>query len=210
MVKQSVLDTGCDDPDDISFVNVDEVYGFRVKIRNGGNSELVNQPVTFQFSPETKVILADLETCPEFGGGSPGVHIDNERSRVTVTFPFLNVGDAAIVSIQTLYSSDLSCKVIAAGPGLYSFDMATRRAVATVVVETLVMLGLGAPGGILLALAGADVVSGRARDVVQTLGTLLVVAAVFTLPLIIPAAFEAAAARRRGRKAPRSGMLDER
>jgi len=153
LVKESVLDTGHDDPRDLAVVPVDEVFGFRIRIRNAGNGELVKQSVTFQFPPGAKVILADLEALPEFGGISPATDIDNSRSRVTVTLPFLNENQEAIVSIQTLYNQDLSCKVIAAAPGLYSFDMRRRRLVLLEVACGLVIALVTVPGLVLFGLS---------------------------------------------------------
>jgi len=168
-VKQSVLDTGWDDPDDTDFVDVDEVYGFRVRIRNAGNRHLVNpQPVTFRFPPGTKAIMADLECSPEFGGRAVGVDIDNSQSKVTVTFPFLNMRDEAIVSIQTLYNRDLSCKIIAAGPGLDSFDMGRRRAILGWTVFVALFVLAVASGGTLLGLAESGAVDESTAEAMRT------------------------------------------
>lgn len=185
MVKQSVLDRGYDDPENTDFVDVDELYGFWIRIMNCGNTELVEQPVSFQFSPQAKIILANLEMSPEFGDALPGIHIDNSRARVTVTLPFLNPGDGAIISIQTVYSEDLCCQVVAAGPGLRTFDVVRREDTLVMAYVAGMLAFLAVSGGILLGLGLAGLPSSSVGEWLQILGTAFLSTVVLTMALVL-------------------------
>lgn len=187
-----------EDPDEP--VPVDEVYGFRVRVRNCGNSVLDRQVVRLTFDEGTKVILANMETGPELGDERVDIAVTEEGRSVVATFPYLNPKATAVISVQTVYNSTRSCEVVAAGRGLDSFDMASHRSVTTAVVIGLFMLALLAAGGILLGLAGADAVPRNTRDAVNTVGVLSAFAGMMTLGLLIPATIVAVQARRSGRE----------
>jgi hypothetical protein len=139
------------------FVDIDELYGFRVRLRNRGNTVLENQPVAFRFDERARVILAELESGPEYHGRTTEVRVADSKTEATVTLPYLNPGQSAVMSIQTVLNPDLSCKVVAAAPGLSVFDMGRlRRALIAVVTGGLAALTMATVGTTLALAEWAD------------------------------------------------------
>lgn len=185
MVAESVLTPG---GDPTTFADVEEIYGFRVRIRNSGNVELTDQVATFQFPRATKIILADFETAPEFGAVQPQFEIDNEAARMSIRFPFLNPKDEALISIQSVRNPNLACKVGAVGPGLETFDMAERSRKTWRLILGGVVAALGVPGGISLGLSLSDAFSRETAGVLENVGVaLLFLAAMIGGPMVIAA-----------------------
>lgn len=200
VVRRSALEgRECDPEDADEPVAVDEVYGFRVRLRNCGNAVLDRQAVRLSFDEGTKVILANMESGPELGDERVDIAVTEGGRSVVAAFPYLNPKATAVISVQTVYNSSRSCQVVAAGPGLYSFDMYTRRSVTIAVVIGLLMLALVVPAGILIGLAATDAVSADTADAMLTVGVLLLMGGVMTLSLLIPATIEVVQARRSGR-----------
>lgn len=182
VVRRSALEGrpwGPDEPDEP--VPVEEVYGFRVRLRNCGNVVLHDQAVRVTFDQSTKVILANMESAPELGDERIDIAVTDEGRSVVATFPYLNPRATAIVSVQTVYNSTRFCRVVAAAPGLGSFDMARRRTVAAFAVPTgLTTLLLGS-GGAALGLGVAGVASERVNEGLQTAAAWLLIAGIVVL-----------------------------
>jgi hypothetical protein len=181
-------------PDDL--VAVDEVYGFRVRVRNCGNAILDNQAVRLSFDERSKVILANMESGPELGDERVDIAVTEGGKSVVARFPYLNPKDTAVISVQTVYNSSRSCEVVAAGRGLHSFDMATRRNVTITVVTGLLVLALVVPGGILMGLGETDAVSRNSGEAMQTVGLALLFVGTMFLSLLIAGAIEGVTRRR--------------
>lgn len=174
VVRRSALEGRewrAEDPDEP--VPVDEVYGFRVRLRNCGNTVLDRQAVRLSFDEGTKVILANIESGPELGDERVDITVTEGGRSVVVIFPFLNPEAEAVVSVQTVYNSTRSCQVVAAARGLRTFNMGKRRTA----MMAMVVLCLLVPGGILLGLGTAGAAPETVTKPFQLAGSGLLIAA---------------------------------
>lgn len=184
VVRRSALEGRewhAEDPDEP--VPVDEVYGFRVRLRNCGNAVLDRQAVRLSFEEGTKVILANMESGPELGDERVDIAVTEGGRSVVAAFPYLNPKATAVISVQTVYNSSRSCEVVAAGRGLDSFDMGERRMVVTVALTAVLLALVLIPGGILTGLGTAGAASQAVSEGLQRAGIALLVASVVVFQL---------------------------
>lgn len=174
MVRRSALEGGPRDPKEADqLVAVDEVYGFRVRLRNCGNAVLDNQAVRLTFEEGTRVILANMESAPELGDERVDIAVTEGGRSVVATFPYLNPKATAVISVQTVYNSTPRCQMVAAGRALRSFDMGKRRATLWI-VSLAVLAGLSLiSGGVLLGVGTAGAAPGSMTAELQTAGMLV-------------------------------------
>ena len=158
-------------------VPVEEVYGFRIRLRNCGNVVLHNQAVRLSFDESAKVILTNLESAPEMGDERVEIAVVEEGRSVVMTFPYLNPKATAVVSVQTVYNTGSSCHVVAAGPGLYSFDMVLRHLIILVAAFAVAAAALAITGGVLTAIGATATPNSRTAGLNDPGVTLLVVSA---------------------------------
>jgi len=180
-------------------VPVEEVYGFRVRLRNCGNVVLHNQAVRLSFDESAKVILTNMESAPEMGDERVEIAVEQEGRSVVATFPYLNPSATAVVSVQTVYNAGPSCHVVAAGPGLYSFDMDLRRNIILLAVFALVTAVLVTSGGVLMGLGFAAEPNSTAEGLKDP-GVLLVVFSAMTLFMTLVQAVGVNLTMRKGKR----------
>lgn len=148
MVKSSLLSGHAEGM--MEYKPVEEILGFRVRIRNTGNQVLENQQVRFTMDEKARIISIEPEETPDLGGRAIHCTAQDSTSNVALAeLPFLNPGQQVIFSLQSVDNAGTSCSVSAGAPGLRYFDMQARRHVVSFTVSGLVLVVLATPAGIL-------------------------------------------------------------
>ena len=128
-------------------VDVEEVYGFRIAIRNVGNEDLREYPkARIRLDDSARIINVEAEDPPDFDGKWLRRRID--ENEVTVEIPFLNRGKQAIVSIQSVFNESAECLPFPGRRGasgmLDPYDLRFRRnalSLVSVIGGALALLG---------------------------------------------------------------------
>ena len=167
LVRESLLDQkGSSD----NFVAVDQIRGFRIRVRNTGNEVLQDQRVTFTMDKEARIISVEAEKYPDLAGKTIVSTVQHPTSNVaTATIPFLNPGTEIIFSLQSVNNEqERECRVTAGAPGLSYFDMERRRTIWMGIVAFALTATLAVPPGILKLLELGDRISVSQNNAVTT------------------------------------------
>jgi hypothetical protein len=157
MVRESLLNQ---DGSADEFVAVDEICGFRIRVRNTGNQVVEDQLVTFSMDKRAKVISVEAEEYPDLGGRSVVSGVSHPTSNVaTARIPFLNPAQEILFSLQSVDNECMECGVTAGAPGLTYFDMERRRIVWTACLTLVATMGFTIPPGVLKLLEIAGTIS---------------------------------------------------
>lgn len=132
------------------YLPVDEIRGFRVKIRNTGNTVIEGQRIIFELDNRSKAISLEPEDYPDLGGREIVCSVQLSESNVaTAVIPFLNPGMAIIFSLQSVNNDSFACRVTAGAPGLVVYSNAQRRSTRVLALVAAGTIALAVPPGVL-------------------------------------------------------------
>jgi len=147
MARSSLLR---DDGGEADYVPVDEVFGFRIRVRNTGNVPVENQDVAFIMDYHARVISVEMEEYPELTAPSAKISLqDPYPSSARATIPYLNPGKDLIFSLQSVNNYLANCFVEASAPGLECYDMYRRRFFLWLTTALLLAIALVGPPAVL-------------------------------------------------------------
>lgn len=128
------------------YIPIGSVWTFRVLLRNSGNTPIENQPILVQLDSKAKVIRCDADPSDVTSTRAVVLDVPEEHRNVArIALPYLNPGEELTVGIQSVDNATGDCRIVAAGPGLESYDMRKR-------VERLDYILFGS--GLLLVVGG--------------------------------------------------------